>query len=124
MHYLEKNMGNVREYRNNKLVTTEKRRNYLVSESKYHISKFLTENLLAIEMKNTQKLMNMLVYLGLSILDLSKTVKYEFWYGCVKLKHSKMQNFLKSTQTASFFMYKQRIFIKILQKMLKQYLTL
>ena len=64
-----KNMGNVREYRNNKLVTTEKRRNYLVSESKYHISKFLTENLLAIEMKNTQKLMNMLVYLGLSILN-------------------------------------------------------
>ena len=90
-----KNMGNVRQYRNNKLVTTEKRRNYLVSESKYHISKFLTENLLAIEMKNTQKLMNMLVYLGLSILDLSKTVKYEFGYGYVKLKHRKMQNFLK-----------------------------
>ena len=33
--------------------------------------------------------MNMLVYFGLSILELSKTVKYEFWYDYVKPKHSK-----------------------------------
>ena len=32
-------------------------------------------------------IMNKLVYLGLSILDLSKTVMYEFWYDYVKLKH-------------------------------------
>ena len=69
-----KTMENVRKHRNIKLVTTEKRRNYLVSEPNYHITNFFTENLLAIEMTKTQILMNNPVYLGLSILDLSKTV--------------------------------------------------
>ena len=45
----EKTMENVRKNRDIKLVATEKRRNYLVSESNYHTVKFFTENLLAIE---------------------------------------------------------------------------
>ena len=50
---LGKTMENVRENRNIKLVTIERRRNYLVSEPNYHITKFFTENLLAIEMRKT-----------------------------------------------------------------------
>ena len=46
-----KTMENVRKYRDMKLVTTERRRNYLVSEPNYHTTNFFTENLLAIEMK-------------------------------------------------------------------------
>ena len=42
---------------------TERRRNDLVSEPSYHTTKFFTENLLAIEMRKTQMLMNKLVYL-------------------------------------------------------------
>ena len=61
-----------------KLVTTERRRNYLVSERNDHTTKSFTENLLAIEMKKTQKLMNKPVYIGLSILDLSKTVTQNY----------------------------------------------
>ena len=45
-----KTMGNVRKHRNIKLVKTERRRNYLVSEPNYHTTNFFTENLLAIEM--------------------------------------------------------------------------
>ena len=45
-------MENVRKNRNIKLVTTETRRNYLVSEPNYHTEKFFTENILAIEMRN------------------------------------------------------------------------
>ena len=51
----EKTMKNVRKHRNIKLVTTERRRNYLVSEPNYHTTKFFTENLLAIEMKKKNK---------------------------------------------------------------------
>ena len=47
-------MENVRKYRKIKLVTTERRRNYLVSEPNYHTAKYFTEDLLAIEMKKTQ----------------------------------------------------------------------
>ena len=46
-----KTMKNVRKHRDIKLVTTEIRRNYLVSEANYHTTKFFTDNLLAIEMK-------------------------------------------------------------------------
>ena len=64
-------------------------RKHLASEPNYHTKKFFTQNLLAIEMKKTQILMNKSVYLGLSILDLIKTVMYEFWFEYVKLKYSK-----------------------------------
>ena len=72
----EKTMENARKHRNIKLVTTERRKNYLVLEPNYHTTRFFKENLLAIEMGKTQILMNKPVYVGLSILDLIKTVMY------------------------------------------------
>ena len=66
-------MKNARKHRDIKLVTREKRRNYLVSEPNYHTKKLFTENLLAIEIQETQVSINKPVYLGLSILELSKT---------------------------------------------------
>ena len=48
-----KTIENVRKHGNIKLLTTEKRRNYLVSEPNYHTTKFFTENVLAIEMRKT-----------------------------------------------------------------------
>ena len=69
-----------------KLVTTESNKNYLVSKSNYHTLKCFTENLLAIEMKETQILMNKSVYIGLSILELSKAVMNEVWHDYVKPK--------------------------------------
>ena len=58
-----KTTENVRKYRDIKIVTTETRRNYLVSEPNYHTTNFFTEKLLAIEMKKTQILMNKHVYM-------------------------------------------------------------
>ena len=46
---LGETMENVRKHRDIKLVTTEKRRNYLVSEQNYRTTKLFSENLLAIE---------------------------------------------------------------------------
>ena len=57
-----KTMKNVRKHRNIKLVATEKRGNYLVSEPNYYTTKFFTENLLATEMRKTRILMNKPVY--------------------------------------------------------------
>ena len=73
-----KTIKNMRKHRDIKLVTTERRRNYLVSEPNYHTTKFFTENLLVTEMKKMQIVMNKPVYLGLSILELSKILMYEF----------------------------------------------
>ena len=53
-----KTMENVRKHRDMKLVTSETRRNYLVSKPNYHITKIFSENSLDIEMKITQIFMN------------------------------------------------------------------
>ena len=82
-----KTMENVRKHRDIKLVTTDKRRNQLVSEPNYHTTKWFSENLLAIEMKKIKAKMNKPVYLGLSILEISKTLMYEFWYDYMKPKY-------------------------------------
>ena len=71
-------MDNVRRNRDIKLVTADKRRNYLVSESNYHTTDWFSESLLAIEMKKIKVKMNKPVYLGLSILEISKILMYQF----------------------------------------------
>ena len=83
-----KTMENVRKHRDIKLVTTEEKRIKLVSEPNYHTTKHFSKNLLAIEMKKTKVKMNKPVYLGMSILDISKTLMYEFWYDYVKPKYN------------------------------------
>ena len=81
-------MENVRKLRDIKLVTTEERRIKLVSEPNYHTTKQFSENLLAIEMKKAKVKMDKPLYLGMTKLDISKTLMYEFWYDYVKPKYN------------------------------------
>ena len=97
---LEKTIKNVRKHIEIKLVATERRRNYLVSEPNYHTTKSFVEKLLAIEMK---KYSNKYVYLGLSILELSKILMHEFWYDYVKPIKVKKQNWVLCIQGVSFY---------------------
>ena len=69
-----KTMENVKKHRDIKLVTTDKRRNQLVSEPNYHTAKYFSEDLLAIETKKIKVKMNKLVYLGFPLLEISKTM--------------------------------------------------
>ena len=78
-----KTMGNVRKHRDIILVTTERRRNYLISEPNFDTKKFFSKKLLAIELKKTEIHINKPDYLGLSVLELSKILLYEFWYDYV-----------------------------------------
>ena len=82
-----KTMENVRNDRDIKLVTTEEKWSKLVSEPNYHTTKHFSKNLLAIEMKKTKVIVNKPVYLDMSILDISKTFMYEFWYDYIKPKY-------------------------------------
>ena len=74
-----KTMENVRKHRDIKLVTTNKRRNQLSSEPNYYTKKYFSEDLLATEMKKTKLKMNKPIYIGMSILEISKTIMYESW---------------------------------------------
>ena len=82
-----KTMENVRKHIDIKLVTTDKRRNQLVSEPNYHTTKSFSENLLAIEINKIKIKMNKPLYLSLLILEISKTLMYEFWYNYIKTKY-------------------------------------
>ena len=82
-----KTMENVRKHRDIKLVTTNKKRNKLVSEPNYHTMNYISKDLLIIEMNKTRVKMNKPIYLGLSILDISKILMYEFWYDYMKPKY-------------------------------------
>ena len=80
-------MENVRNHRDIRLVRTNRKRIKLVPEPNYHTTKWFSENLIATEMKKIKVKMDKPIYLGLSILDLSKTVMYEFWYDYIRPKY-------------------------------------
>ena len=83
-----KTMKNVRKHRDIKLVTTDEKRNKLVSEPNYQTTKRFSENLSAIEMKKKTKVkMNKPIYFGMSMLDISKMLMYKFWYDYFKTKY-------------------------------------
>ena len=82
-----KTMENVRKHRDIKLVKTDHRRNKLVLEPNYHTMKLIDDNLAIIEMRKVKVKMNKPIYLGLSILEISKITMYEFWYDYVKSKY-------------------------------------
>ena len=80
-------MENVRNHRDIKLVTTDERRNKLASEPNYHSTKYISKDLLVMEMRKVQVRMNKPIYLGEAILDISETLTLEFWYDYIVLKY-------------------------------------
>ncbi len=81
-----KTMENVRNRVNVKLVTNEKAFNKLVKKPNYKRVSEFHENLVAVHMEKTTVKLDKPIYLGMSILDLSKTLMYRFHYEYVKPK--------------------------------------
>ena len=82
-----KTMENVRNRRDMKIVTTEKQRNKFVSNPNYHSTKYISENLIVMEMKLTEVKINKPIYLSQAILDISKALVYEFCCYYIKSKY-------------------------------------
>ena len=106
-----KTMENVRNHSEIKLVTSDKRRKILVSEPNYHSHKNFSEYLMAIETKKTRVKIAKPLYLGMSILDISKKLMYEFWYDYivpkygdrVKLCYTDIDTYIINIKTKDFF---------------------
>ena len=82
-----KAIKNLRNHRDIKSVTSDKRRSILASEPNYYSSKCISKDLMIMEMKKVEVKMNKPIYLGQAILDISKTLIYEFWYDYIKPKY-------------------------------------
>ena len=99
-----KTMENVRNHRDIKLVTSDKRRKRLVSEPNYYSHKKFSKHLMAIEIKKTRVKMAKPLYLGMPILDISKILMYEFQYDYIKPKYGDKVK-LCYTDTDSFIIH-------------------
>ena len=83
-----KTMENIRNRVNVKLVNTEERLKKLVAKPNLKSPpKIFSENLVSVHLKKTSLTMNKPVYLGMCILDLSKTIMYDFHYNYIKPKY-------------------------------------
>ena len=99
-----KTMENPRNHRDIRVVTTDKRRSILASKPNYHSTKYILKDLLIMDMRKTEVTMNKPIYVGQAILDISKTLMYEFWYDYIKPKYKEKAR-LCYMDTDSFVMY-------------------
>ena len=114
-----KTMQNVRNHRNIKLVTSDKRRKRLVSEPNYYSNKKFSDHLMAIEMKKRRVKMTKPLYLDTSILDISKILIYKFWYDYISLKYIDKAKLCYTDTDSYIIILKLKIFLKIFLMMLK-----
>ena len=96
-----KTMENIRNRVNIKLVDSGEQFKKLTAKPNYGSRKIFNENLISVHMKKTSLTMNKPVYLGMSILDLSKTIMYDFHYKYIKPKYGSKAKLL-FTDTDSF----------------------
>ena len=96
-----KTMENIRNRVNVKLVDTGEQFKKLTAKPNYESRKIFNENLVSVHMKKTSLTMNKPVYLGMSILDLSKIVMFDFHYKYIKPKYGSKAKLL-FTDTDSF----------------------
>ena len=101
-----KTMENIRNRIDSKLVNNKKRAENLSAKPNFNNCNIFSEDLVAIHMKKTRLVFNKAVYLGMCILDSSKTLMYDFHYNYITRKYGD-KAILLFTETDSF-MYKMQ----------------
>ena len=95
-----KTMENIRNRKDIKLVTSKKSALKLITKPNFKHRTIFTENLISVHMGKTKLIFNKPVYVGMCILDVSKTLMYDFHYNYIKKKYND-QALLLMTDTDS-----------------------
>ena len=115
-----KTMENIRSRVDVQLVNNQKKANKLISKPNLkHWTRF-DENLIAVHLKRIKLTFNKPVYCGMAILDISKTLIYDFHYKYIVPKFGEKKNSSLQIRILSAMRLKQKIFLKILWVMLMQ----
>ena len=114
-----KTMENIRNRVNVKLVNTEEKLRKLVSKPNFRSLKIFNENLISVHMKKTSLTMNKPVYLGMCILDLSKTIMYDFHYNYIKQKYGDKAKLLFTDTDSLMYEIETEDFYKDISKDVK-----
>ena len=112
-------MENIRNRVNIKLVNSGEQFKKLTAKPNYGTHKIFEENLISVHMKKTRLTMNKPVYLGMSILDLSKIVMYDFHYRYIKPKYGNRAKLLFTDTDSLFYEIETEDFYKDISKDVK-----
>ena len=113
----QKTMEHVRKHRDAELSTTEKKKEFVSIRAK--LSYYKVFQRISVINKNEKNRDNKPVYLGLSVLELSKILQYEIWYDYVKPKYGEIEKFCYIDPDRFIVYIKQTLFIKISQTILR-----
>ncbi|KAK3732579.1 hypothetical protein QZH41_004971 [Actinostola sp. cb2023] len=108
-------MENIRNRQDIKLVTTEKQAAKWIAQPNYYRRTIFSEQLCAIHMRKTELVFNKPVYLGMAILDLSKSLMYDFHYNYFKKKFRNTSSLLFTDTDSLMYEVKKEDFYKDIQ---------
>ena len=111
-----KTMENVRKYVDIKLVRDGKQARKLINKPNFEGRTIFTSNLVAIHMGKKRVPMYKPKYLGMSILDISKTLMYDFHYGYIKPKYGEKAKLLFTDTDSLKYLIKTEDFYKDISK--------
>ena len=107
-----KTMENIEKRVNVKLVTTKEKAMKLSSHPNFESFTIFDEHLIAIHMKREKMYYNKPIYLGMCILDLSKTLMYDFHYNFIKEKYGSRAKLLMTDTDTLIYEIKTDDFYK------------
>ena len=105
-----KKMENLRKRSNIQLVTNPERMERLAARPTYISHKIFHENLVAVHSKQTKLVLNKPSYVGMSILELSKTLMYDFHYNYIKKKYPEAQLLFTDTDSLCYHIKTEDIY--------------
>ena len=89
-----KTMENIQNRVDIRLINDRRKAEKLTAKPNFKHLTIFDENLVAVHMKRTKLKFNKPIYCGMSILDLSKTLMYDFHYNYIKKKYEKKAKLL------------------------------
>ena len=105
-----KTMENLRKRSNIQLVTNPEKMERLAARPTYISHKIFHENLVAVHSKKTKLLLNKPSYVGMCILELSKTLMYDFHYNYIKKKYPEAQLLFTDTDSLCYHIKTEDIY--------------
>ena len=120
----DKILENIRNSDDIRLITSDKVAQKLAAKPNYDRCTIFEENLITIHMKKTKLYINKPVYLDMSILDLSKSLMYDFHYTYIKTKYEDKAKLLLTDTDSLAYEIRTKIVTKISNPILRNGLTL
>ena len=107
-----KTLENIRNRVDIRLISTDKLAQKLAAKPNYDCCTNFDENLIAVHMKNTKLQFNKPIYLGMTILDLNKSLMYDFHYNYIKTKYEDKAKLLFPDTDSLAYEIKTKYFYK------------